>query len=39
MMRRFDVDVPVAQIGASIGSKEFVATLPQWKTFFYALGF
>ncbi|HYN33427.1 MAG TPA: aminotransferase class I/II-fold pyridoxal phosphate-dependent enzyme [Ilumatobacteraceae bacterium] len=30
MMRRFDVDVPVAQIGASIGSKEFVATLPQW---------
>jgi succinyldiaminopimelate transaminase len=30
MMRRFDVDVPVAQIGASIGTKEFVATLPQW---------
>ena len=30
MMRRFDVDVPVGQIGASIGSKEFVATLPQW---------
>ena len=30
MMRRFDVDVPVEQIGASIGSKEFVATLPQW---------
>ena len=30
MMRRFDVDVPVSQIGASIGSKEFVATLPQW---------
>jgi len=28
--RRFDVDVPVAQIGATIGSKEFVATLPQW---------
>ncbi len=30
MMRRFDVDVPAAQIGATIGSKEFVATLPQW---------
>ena len=30
MRRRFDVDVPVAQIGASIGTKEFVATLPQW---------
>ncbi len=30
MTRRFDVDVPVAQIGASIGTKEFVATLPQW---------
>lgn len=28
--RRFDVDVPPAQIGASIGTKEFVATLPQW---------
>lgn len=28
--RRFDVDVPVAQIGASIGTKEFVGTLPQW---------
>ena len=27
MLRRFDVDVPVAQIGASIGTKEFVATL------------
>ncbi len=30
MLRRFDIDVPVAQIGASIGTKEFVATLPQW---------
>ena len=30
MARRFDVDVPVGQIGATIGSKEFVATLPQW---------
>ena len=28
--RRFDVEIPVAQIGATIGSKEFVATLPQW---------
>jgi len=30
MQRRFDVEVPVGQIGATIGSKEFVATLPQW---------
>ncbi len=30
MRRRFDVDVPIGQIGATIGSKEFVATLPQW---------
>jgi succinyldiaminopimelate transaminase len=30
MGRRFGVDVPVAGIGATIGSKEFVATLPQW---------
>jgi succinyldiaminopimelate transaminase len=30
MGRRFDVQVPIAQIGASIGTKEFVATLPQW---------
>jgi succinyldiaminopimelate transaminase len=30
MARRFDVEVPVGQIGATIGSKEFVATLPQW---------
>jgi succinyldiaminopimelate transaminase len=28
--RRFDVDVPASAIGATIGSKEFVATLPQW---------
>jgi succinyldiaminopimelate transaminase len=28
--RRFGVDVPAAQIGACIGTKEFVATLPQW---------
>lgn len=30
MHRRFAVDVPPMQIGASIGTKEFVATLPQW---------
>ena len=30
MIRRFGVDVPVGQIGASIGTKEFVGTLPQW---------
>ncbi len=28
--RRFDVDVPVTAIGACIGTKEFVGTLPQW---------
>ena len=28
--RRFDVDVPVTQIGACVGPKEFVGTLPQW---------
>ena len=28
--RRFGVDVPIAAIGACIGSKEFVGTLPQW---------
>jgi len=30
MRRRFTVDVPIAQIGVSIGTKEFVGTLPQW---------
>ena len=30
MERRFVVDVPVDQIGASIGTQEFVGTLPQW---------
>lgn len=30
MSRRFDVDVPVAAIAACVGTKEFVATLPQW---------
>ena len=28
--RRFDVEVEVAQIGACIGTKEFVASLPNW---------
>lgn len=28
--RRFDVDVTPAQIGACVGTKEFVGTLPQW---------
>ena len=28
--RRFDVTVPIAQIGACVGTKEFVGTLPQW---------
>ena len=30
MRRRFDVDVPVERIGATIGSKEMVASLPQY---------
>src|SRR5688572_19058306 len=30
LRRRFDVDVPAAAIGACIGTKEFVGTLPQW---------
>jgi aspartate/methionine/tyrosine aminotransferase len=30
MSRRFDVDVPLEQIAACIGTKEFVGTLPQW---------
>jgi len=30
MSRRFGIDVPADQIGASIGTKEFVGTLPQW---------
>ncbi|MEO1055606.1 MAG: aminotransferase class I/II-fold pyridoxal phosphate-dependent enzyme [Actinomycetota bacterium] len=28
MQRRFDIDVPTAHIGAAIGAKEFVASLP-----------
>ncbi|MEY4361272.1 MAG: LL-diaminopimelate aminotransferase [Actinomycetota bacterium] len=30
MKRRFGIDVPISQIAACVGSKEFVATLPQW---------
>lgn len=30
MSRRFGVEVPVAQIGACVGTKEFVATTAQW---------
>lgn len=30
MARRFSIDVPIDQIAASVGTKEFVATLPQW---------
>jgi len=30
MSRRFGIEVPADQIGASIGTKEFVGTLPQW---------
>lgn len=30
MRRRFDVDVPSEAIGACIGTKEFVGTLPRW---------
>lgn len=30
MGRRFDIDVPPDQVGACIGTKEFVGTLPQW---------
>ena len=30
MERRFDVAVPDSQIGAVVGTKEFVGTLPQW---------
>ena len=28
--RKFDLDVPLAQIAACVGSKEFVVTTPQW---------
>lgn len=30
MGRRFDVDVDPAHVGACVGTKEFVGTLPQW---------
>jgi succinyldiaminopimelate transaminase len=30
MRRRFEVDIPTSDIGACIGTKEFVGTLPQW---------
>ncbi|MEZ5296892.1 MAG: aminotransferase class I/II-fold pyridoxal phosphate-dependent enzyme [Ilumatobacteraceae bacterium] len=30
MGRRFDLDVPIAQMAVAIGTKEFVGTLPQW---------
>jgi len=30
MKRRFDLDVPAADVAACIGSKEFVATTPHW---------
>ena len=30
MKRRFAVDIPAADIGATVGTKEFVVTLPQW---------
>jgi len=30
MMRRFKIDVPLAQVAACVGSKEFVATTPQY---------
>ena len=30
MRRRFAIDVPAGDIGATVGTKEFVVTLPQW---------
>jgi len=30
LCHRFDVDVPAPDVAACIGTKEFVATLPQW---------
>jgi aspartate/methionine/tyrosine aminotransferase len=30
MRRRFDLDVDPAHVGAAVGTKEFVGTLPQW---------
>ncbi|MEO5974007.1 MAG: aminotransferase class I/II-fold pyridoxal phosphate-dependent enzyme [Ilumatobacteraceae bacterium] len=28
--RKFDIDIPISQIAACVGSKEFVVTTPQW---------
>jgi hypothetical protein len=30
MQRKFDIDIPLSQIAAAVGSKEFVVTTPQW---------
>ena len=30
MQRSFDIDIPLSQIAAAVGSKEFVVTTPQW---------
>jgi len=30
MQRKFDIDIPLTQIAACVGSKEFVVTTPQW---------
>jgi aspartate/methionine/tyrosine aminotransferase len=30
MQRSFDIDIPLSQIAAAVGSKEFVVTAPQW---------
>jgi aspartate/methionine/tyrosine aminotransferase len=30
MKRKFDIDIPLTQIAAAVGSKEFVVTTPQW---------
>jgi len=30
MQRKFDIDIPLSQIAAAVGSKEYVVTTPQW---------
>jgi len=30
MQRKFDIDIPLTQIAAAVGSKEYVVTTPQW---------
>jgi aspartate/methionine/tyrosine aminotransferase len=30
MQRKFNIDIPLSQIAAAVGSKEFVVTTPQW---------